>query len=378
MMRRSPSGWRARRARHFPRPWSSPAGSPQKTALWREPAPGGRPSTAPASGAPASRPRGSCRASELSYNNYADADAAFELVAEFAPPGGRHRQARQPVRRRHRREPARGLGARRSPATRSARLAGSSRSTGRSTRRPPRRSAGSSIEVVIAPAGGSGSGGGARPPHAAAPAGDRRHARPGGAGPALSARSPGGFLVQERDRVALGRRALCSAVTKRAPSEAEIADLLFADTVAKHVKSNAIVFARGGATVGIGAGQPSRVDSVEIAARKAAEIGWPPVCGSRRRRARCSPRTRSSRSPTGSKRRSRPAPPRSIQPGGSVRDAEVIAAADAARHRHGLYRHPPLPALSRPIAGWSLVGAGGAIAARKQMLRLIASAIYNA
>ena len=62
-------------------------------------------------------------------------------------------------------------------------------------------------------------------------------------------------------------------VTKRAPTEAEIADLLFADTVAKHVKSNAIVFARGGATVGIGAGQMSRVDSVRIAALKATEGG---------------------------------------------------------------------------------------------------------
>ncbi len=82
----------------------------------------------------------------------------------------------------------------------------------------------------------------------------------------------GGILVQERDRVSVGREGL-RTVTRRAPSEAEIADLLFADTVAKHVKSNAIVFARGGATVGIGAGQPSRVDSVRIAAAKAAEVG---------------------------------------------------------------------------------------------------------
>src|SRR5205807_5495108 len=80
----------------------------------------------------------------------------------------------------------------------------------------------------------------------------------------------GGMLVQERDRISVDRDTL-KVVTKRAPTEAEIADLLFADTVAKHVKSNAIVFAKGGATIGIGAGQMSRVDSVRIAAQKAAE-----------------------------------------------------------------------------------------------------------
>src|SRR5205807_4316853 len=80
----------------------------------------------------------------------------------------------------------------------------------------------------------------------------------------------GGMLLQERDRISVTRDQL-KVVTKRAPTEAEIADLLFADTVAKHVKSNAIVFAKGGATVGIGAGQMSRVDSVRIAAQKAAD-----------------------------------------------------------------------------------------------------------
>jgi phosphoribosylaminoimidazolecarboxamide formyltransferase/IMP cyclohydrolase len=60
-------------------------------------------------------------------------------------------------------------------------------------------------------------------------------------------------------------------VTKRAPSESELADLRFAFKVVKHVKSNAIVYAKGGATVGIGAGQMSRVASARIAAWKAAE-----------------------------------------------------------------------------------------------------------
>src|SRR5207302_3369808 len=91
--------------------------------------------------------------------------------------------------------------------------------------------------------------------------------------PGLMLRSvAGGLLVQQRDRLSAARDQL-QVVTKRAPTEAEIADLLFADTVAKHVKSNAIVFAKGGATVGIGAGQLSRVDSVKIAAMKAAEMG---------------------------------------------------------------------------------------------------------
>src|SRR5207248_5983258 len=90
--------------------------------------------------------------------------------------------------------------------------------------------------------------------------------------PAAAGRSfravTGGMLVQERDRVSVGQQGLRS-VTRRAPSESEIVDLLFADIVAKHVKSNAIVFARGRATVGIGAGQMSRVDAARIAVRKA-------------------------------------------------------------------------------------------------------------
>ena len=61
-------------------------------------------------------------------------------------------------------------------------------------------------------------------------------------------------------------------VTKRAPTEAELADLLFAWKVAKHVKSNAIVYVKDGATVGVGAGQMSRVDSTRIAARKAEDM----------------------------------------------------------------------------------------------------------
>jgi phosphoribosylaminoimidazolecarboxamide formyltransferase/IMP cyclohydrolase len=80
----------------------------------------------------------------------------------------------------------------------------------------------------------------------------------------------GGFLVQSRDAKNADDLEL-KVVTKRAPSEAELSDMRFAFKVAKHVKSNAIVYVKNGATVGIGAGQMSRVDSARIAAWKAAE-----------------------------------------------------------------------------------------------------------
>ncbi len=80
----------------------------------------------------------------------------------------------------------------------------------------------------------------------------------------------GGILLQTRDAGRIARADL-KVVTKRAPDEREVADLLFAFRVAKHVKSNAIVYVRDGATVGVGAGQMSRVDSARIAALKARE-----------------------------------------------------------------------------------------------------------
>ena len=80
----------------------------------------------------------------------------------------------------------------------------------------------------------------------------------------------GGFLVQGRDHVVVADLDL-RVVTRRAPTDAELADLRFAFAVAKHVKSNAIVYARDGATVGIGAGQMSRVDASRMAAWKARE-----------------------------------------------------------------------------------------------------------
>ncbi len=80
----------------------------------------------------------------------------------------------------------------------------------------------------------------------------------------------GGLLVQSRDNAVVDEMQLAT-VTKRAPTPAELADLGFAFAVAKHVKSNTIVYAKDGATVGIGAGQMSRIDAARIAARKAAD-----------------------------------------------------------------------------------------------------------
>ncbi|MEL6409749.1 MAG: bifunctional phosphoribosylaminoimidazolecarboxamide formyltransferase/IMP cyclohydrolase, partial [Pseudomonadota bacterium] len=81
----------------------------------------------------------------------------------------------------------------------------------------------------------------------------------------------GGFLAQDKDNGVLDEADL-KVVTKRAPTDQEMTDLRFAWRVAKHVKSNAIVYVKDGATVGIGAGQMSRVDSCRIAARKAEDM----------------------------------------------------------------------------------------------------------
>jgi lipoprotein signal peptidase len=119
------------------------------------------------------------------------------------------------------------------------------------------------------------------------------------------------------------------AVTRRHPSRREMADMLFAWTVAKHVKSNAIVYAKDGATVGIGAGQMSRVDSTRIAARKAEDmaeaLGLPsPRAGAVVASDAFFPFA------DGLLAAAEAGATAVIQPGGSMRDEEVIAAADAA------------------------------------------------
>ena len=109
----------------------------------------------------------------------------------------------------------------------------------------------------------------------------------------------GGLLVQSRDNAVVDAMDL-KVVTRRAPTETELADLRFAFRVAKHVKSNAIVYAKDGATVGIGAGQMSRVDSSRIAASKAARCRGGGRPAGAADRAASSLRTPSSRSLTGS------------------------------------------------------------------------------
>ena len=139
----------------------------------------------------------------------------------------------------------------------------------------------------------------------------------------------GGFLAQTRDAGRVERQDL-RVVTRRAPTEAELADLLFAFRVCKHVKSNAIVYAKDHATVGIGAGQPSRVDSARIGAWKAeaaataAGLGAPLTHGSVVASDAFFPFA------DGLEAAIAAGATAVIQPGGSVRDAEVIAAADAA------------------------------------------------
>ena len=148
--------------------------------------------------------------------------------------------------------------------------------------------------------------------------------------PGLEARAiAGGWLVQSRDNGMLGDTDL-KIVTKRAPSASELADCRFAWTVAKHVKSNAIVYARGGATAGIGAGQMNRLESARIAAWKARDAaekaGWdqPRTIGSAVASDAFFPFA------DGLLAAIEAGATAVIQPGGSIRDDEVIAAADAA------------------------------------------------
>ncbi len=130
----------------------------------------------------------------------------------------------------------------------------------------------------------------------------------------------GGLLVQSSDSRALERGEV-RTVTKLAPTEAQLDDLLFAWRVAKYVKSNAIVFCADGMTLGIGAGQMSRIDSVRIAAAKAAAAGL-----SLSRSVVASDAFFPFRD--GLEALAEAGAAAVIQPGGSVRDAEVIAAAD--------------------------------------------------
>ncbi|HKU96237.1 MAG TPA: bifunctional phosphoribosylaminoimidazolecarboxamide formyltransferase/IMP cyclohydrolase [Vineibacter sp.] len=137
----------------------------------------------------------------------------------------------------------------------------------------------------------------------------------------------GGILLQTSDNGHVSRDAL-KVVTKRAPTAKELDDLLFAFRVCKHVKSNAIVYAKDGATVGIGAGQMSRVDSSRIAAWKAEEAAK--AAGLSESLAKGSVVASDAFFPfaDGLLAAAAAGATAVIQPGGSMRDAEVIAAAD--------------------------------------------------
>jgi phosphoribosylaminoimidazolecarboxamide formyltransferase/IMP cyclohydrolase len=139
----------------------------------------------------------------------------------------------------------------------------------------------------------------------------------------------GGFLVQSRDNALIDDMDL-RIVTKRAPTMAELEDLKFAFRVAKYVKSNAIVYAKNGATVGIGAGQMSRVDSSRIAAQKAAEAAH--AAGFAESLAKGSVVASDAFFPfaDGLLAAAEAGATAVIQPGGSMRDDDVIKAADGA------------------------------------------------
>ncbi|MEA2781170.1 MAG: phosphoribosylaminoimidazolecarboxamide formyltransferase / cyclohydrolase [Rhodospirillaceae bacterium] len=264
---------------------------------------------------------------ELSYNNLNDTDAAYELVAEFDRPAV--------VIVKHANPCGVAVAADLATAYRRALACDPVSAYGGivAVNRPLDAPTAAAIaelfaEVVIAPS-------------IEAPAREllasKRNLRvleagslPDPAAPGLAIKSlASGFLAQSRDNGRIEHADL-RIVSKRAPSEAEFADMLFAFTVAKHVKSNAIVYARDGATVGIGAGQMSRVDSSRIAAWKAREAAE--AAGEQESRAKGSVVASDAFFPfaDGLMAAAEAGATAVIQPGGSLRDAEVIAAADAA------------------------------------------------
>ena len=139
----------------------------------------------------------------------------------------------------------------------------------------------------------------------------------------------GGYLIQDRDNGSINRNNL-EVVTKRNPTENEISDMLFAWKVAKHVKSNAIVYVKDNATVGIGAGQMNRLDSTRIAARKSKDmsnnigLSDPLTIGSVVASDAFFPFS------DGLLAAAEAGATAIIQPGGSMRDDEVISAANDA------------------------------------------------
>jgi phosphoribosylaminoimidazolecarboxamide formyltransferase / IMP cyclohydrolase len=265
---------------------------------------------------------------ELSYNNICDTDAAYELVAEFDPKAG---PAVAIIK--HANPCGVAIGATFAEAYAKAlrcdpvsAFGGIIALNGPIDAVTAREITGIFTEVVIAPGASE---------EATAIFAQKKNLRlltaaglpdPRAAG--LLIRSVGGdFLVQSRDNAVVDDMQL-KVVTKRAPTPAELADLKFAFKVAKHVKSNAIVYAKDGATVGIGAGQMSRVDSARIAAWKSLEAAK--AAGLAESLAKGSVVASDAFFPfaDGLLAAAEAGATAVIQPGGSMRDAEVIAAAD--------------------------------------------------
>jgi phosphoribosylaminoimidazolecarboxamide formyltransferase/IMP cyclohydrolase len=210
---------------------------------------------------------------ELSYNNINDTDAAFELIAEFSPAAG---PACAIIK--HANPCGLATGATMAEAYQRALACDPTSAFGGVVALNGRLDAATAAqmleiftEVVIAPEADD---------DAVALFRKKKNVRllvtgglPDPGAPDRTFKSvSGGFLVQSRDTARLTPADL-KLVTKRAPTEVEIRDMLFAFTVAKHVKSNAIVYARAGQTLGIGAGQMNRKDSARIAALRAADFG---------------------------------------------------------------------------------------------------------
>jgi phosphoribosylaminoimidazolecarboxamide formyltransferase/IMP cyclohydrolase len=267
---------------------------------------------------------------ELSYNNINDTDAAYELVAEFVPADG---PAVAIIKHANPCGVARGgtlveAYEKALACDPVSAFGGIVALNGKLDARTAEKIVEIFTEVIIAPEADD---------DAIAIVGAKKNLRlllagglPDPAAPGTLVRSvAGGFLAQSRDTGRVDANTL-QVVTRRTPSEQELRDLLFAFTVCKHVKSNAIVYVKGGATVGIGAGQMSRVDSARIAAIKAADAakaaGLP------------EPATRGSAVasdaffpfPDGLLATAEAGATAVIQPGGSMRDKDVIAAADEA------------------------------------------------
>jgi phosphoribosylaminoimidazolecarboxamide formyltransferase / IMP cyclohydrolase len=264
---------------------------------------------------------------ELSYNNLADTDAAFECVAEFDMPTVAIIKHANPcgVASAASLADAWDLAFRCDPVSPFGGIVAVNRTLDAAA---AEKIAAILTEVIVAPDADEA---------ARAIVARRKNLRllltgamPDPAAPGLTFRSlAGGFLAQTRDTGRIGAADL-RVVTKRAPTDAELQDLLFAFTVCKHVKSNAIVYVKDGATVGIGSGQPNRVDSARIAARKAEDAAI--AAGLPVRLTEGSVVASDAFFPfaDGLEATAAAGATAVIQPGGSIRDAEVIAAADAA------------------------------------------------